>query len=613
MKLSVNDYIKHEIFGPGKIIGIKESFENRKLIIDFQKTGKKVLLESLAVDRIIFDDGLLPAVNPVISKNRELSIARWMKSYNALKKLYNSNSNPNFYDKKTGKRIPVYFWLHSQKRLLRNGELSRHRYDLLKEIVPLSELKSVKRRNSYNKYKQLDVLESILEHVVSGKPGYKHPKFTLYYRLLKNLEKQDNNTVRLIKKIKSHIKSIDSSGMGGNKHVVWLDRYDKFIDYIKTKKKFPKQYTNGNYKVGGKRNSMYRWYYKQMSRLKNNKLTDVQKDKFANLIELAKKYQIRGSKGSFSEKFQLFIKKYGNGKRPISRNVDGTRNKDKIFLDNNLQFYRSGKMSEDRYKLFKNEGYDFENWERQIRTSNKDALPILEDILEHVKDGKSLSSHPEKYFVYRRSHKRSLSKQPDEFQNILVEIKRLNESNKKSKLDEIFSSILDHVHNNEPIAYHPNYEYFYRRSRSYSKQTEKIKSYIDKINKATKDQHEGKTIKILNDILDFSKSGELIYNHSSSSVFFNRLKNYKHQTDEIKKIIDSINIYREANKKRKSPETVLNEILLFVKSGNKLKEHPKSDYYYNRIDELEYLSEEIKQLIKEIKYYMELNEFDFSE
>ena len=53
----------------------------------------------------------------------------------------------------------------------------------------------------------------------------------------------------------------------------------------------------------------------------------------------------------FERKFQSFIKKYGNGESPISRNTDGTRNKDKVFLDNNLQFYRSGRMPEERYKL----------------------------------------------------------------------------------------------------------------------------------------------------------------------------------------------------------------------------------------------------------------------
>jgi hypothetical protein len=509
-------------------------------------------------------------------------------------------------------KLIVHFEKLGQKVLLQKIAMDKICHNLKHNFEYKKPEENQIRLTGKRSLKSEKILESILTHVKKGNPVYKHKSYGVYYTRKNKFDAQTNTIKELITEIKTYIKIIDVNEMSSRRKS-WVENFDELNNYININNKKPPTYLEGNYKDGGKINPIVRWYYKNLVIFNKGKMLDEKKEKFSHLVELFNQYSKRGNIKGFNSRL-IQLKKYIDEKGfPSTYNKDGSRNKLKIFIDNNLQYYRSGKMSVKRYNSFKDIGLDFKN---QERVGRKNALKeveyvhILKDILNHVKKGASVRSHPESRAFYSKSRTISYFDQSSEIQELVDKIKEVSKKEKMNRILAVLNGILKHVKLNENISHHHHARYYYSRYRNYSVQNNKVKNILLQINLNIKNQKESLPLINLKNILKYVKLGNPIYQHPKSAVYYGRLRNIQNQSDETKSLINEIIIYKEANSRKLDPIYVLSDILNYVKSGGSVKDHNKCSYFFKRVDELEFLDLDIREIIQEIKYYRDLNNFE---
>jgi hypothetical protein len=622
----VNENIIHNTFGQGKIVNITGSENDRKLIIHFIGYGPKVLLERLAKEKMAYTDKFIDIPSVEVEKktsndihsnqlnDRSNSIDKmWIINYERLKDYLENNSNPNYKCPDTGKRYSFYFWLCKQKRLFRNGYLNQDKSDILNQIVDLNESKGTSRTSSEVIHTKLS---NLLSFVKAGNPLYKHQDSQVYYQRLLKLESQENKIKQILLEIKSFL---NSKGSGhGTRKIRWEKKYNTIFEYVKKNKKMIPHHIDGNYKEG-KANKLYRWYYVQKGRYNNNKLSVEYVEKFSKLIEL-----VSNADNTRIYNLRNLNERLGNLKEYLDRNIlppcinkDGSRNKLRTFLNNQLNFFRSGKMPSERIDQFKTIGLDLESfrhkYKKRFKINEEDLLDILNDIYLHLKEGKSMASHPERHHFYRRSSDKKREGQNQKVQKLIENIKAESNKQKIEKPIIILKRILEHVELGESINSHPSSSIYYTREGNYDIQVVEVQSLLGQIQRKLNQNISDKTKQKLVEILNHVKVGHPIYLHPNSAVYYGRNKNKENQTTEIQELLNDINIFIKSNSQSKRPFYVLSEILEFVKSGGIVNEHAKSNYYYSRLDNEDYLEQDISFLIKEINYFMDLNQFSDEE
>ena len=625
----VNENIIHDTFREGRIVNITGSGNERKLIVHFIGYGPKVLLERLAKEKMAYTDNIIDIPNVEVEVKSPNDIhsnqfkyssnsidKKWLNVYKRLKNYLENNRNPNYKCPDTGKSYSFYYWLCKQKRLFRNGDLNQDKIDMLNQVVDLNESKRTSRISPEAIHERLS---NLLSFVKAGNPLTKHKHFQIYYKRLNDFDNQTDEIKDIILKIKKNIVGLDSSTMIGIRRVNWEDSYSELYSYLKEHNKMVPQYIEGNYKKG-KKNKLYRWYYKQRGRYNKKLLSSKYVEKFSKLLELVKNADNKRASYTLLDINDRLdqIKPYiSEGILPPFKNKDGSRNKLRIFLDNQLNFFRSGKMPSERIDQFKKIGLDLDNFRDIYKKRNKineeELLDILDDIYLHLKEGKSISSHEDRGLYYNRSSDKKREGQSERVQKLIEKIKVESNKQKIEKPIIILKRILEHVELGEPINSYPSSSIYYTRERNYDIQVAEVQSLLDQIKRKLNQNISDKPKQILAEILNHVKVGDPIYTHPKSAVYYGRKKKQEQQLPEIQELLNDISIFIEANSQKKDPLYVLSDILEFVKSGGTINEHLKSNYYYRRLEDEDLLEDNISSVIKEIKYYMDLNQFSDAE
>ena len=369
----IKQYIFHESFGEGKIIDINGSGSQLKLVIDFKKTGVKTLLERIARKKLTDKNNNLINTSPktnVQHKNIDRNEGihpMWWKSYSRLQRYLKKNSIDSIYSNISTETNRLRHWIYKQKRLYRKSLLNKKQIKLLTPYINLSG--KSKRTNTKSIEDVETVLLKILEFAKKGNPVYKHPNFNIFYQRRSKLNDQGTEVKNIILDINNYIKVIDTINIKNRKS--WDHNYNSMINYIESKKVMIPRYIQGNY-LDGEMNPLYRWFNKQKSRFEKKKMPNDKIPKFKKLLKLIEKTPtISKTKSikSFDTRFKQLEIFINNNEFPPSRNKDGSRNKLRMFYDNQKIYYRSGKMPKERIKKFQDIGLDFNDIPSQRKLS----------------------------------------------------------------------------------------------------------------------------------------------------------------------------------------------------------------------------------------------------
>ena len=141
------------------------------------------------------------------------------------------------------------------------------------------------------------------------------------------------------------------------------------------------------------------------------------------------------------------------------------------------------------------------------------------------------------------------------------------------------------------------------------KQFEKYKINIEKIDKdkrkkkglSGRSEEEIRTD--LKKLLEEIYNGVPIYKTNYKNLFFYVKKKLNLQTEQIKILMQEIDDVRSLISKKLDPTIVLEEILNLAKSGRPISSHAQHHTYYSRKRNYDQQSEQIQELIDQIKYF----------
>lgn len=283
-----------------------------------------------------------------------------------------------------------------------------------------------------------------LSSIVNGKPSQTYHFLQRQKRLLKKglLPRE-----RLEKLKRLKIKDLDINSTYLTNDEKFWNQYNQFKKYLDTYQRMPK--SRGS--RGDKNNQkLSRWYYKQLARYKKNTLEENRRKPMEKLFKIINPYKgIRGGGSGetyiklHEEYFILLKDSVDSGLFPKYRNKDGKRNKFRVWLDNQIVFFNTGRMPQDRVKKFNEMGFFFKENKIVLKMNWEESYARVKTQLEKCNDNSSILSalEPKEYgWTYRQKrlfNKGKLSKSKSQKLESLG-IKLLHKTNYERWLDKFY-------------------------------------------------------------------------------------------------------------------------------------------------------------------------------
>ena len=150
------------------------------------------------------------------------------------------------------------------------------------------------------------------------------------------------------------------------------------------------------------------------------------------------------------------------------------------------------------------------------------------------------------------------------------------------------------------------------RKRKYSSQSDEVKLLLDRIELQKPDRRASIDVtKELKELLESVENDGSISKHEYSQIFYTRKRNYSSQSDEVKLLLDRIELQKPDRRASIDVNKELEELLESVENGGPISKHEYSHIYFSRKRHYTSQNDKVKLLLlyKKLSAIISINYF----